>query len=60
MLLRRELVKLMSEYTRSGSRDRSGSAHSQRLSLDSLEGQDRRNGEDESGLFGQVDWAKNA
>jgi hypothetical protein len=56
--LRRELVKLMSDS--SGPKERSGSVNSQRLSLDSLDG-DRsgRNDKDDSeDIYDQVNWAK--
>jgi hypothetical protein len=45
--LRRELVKLMSNSSKP-TRDRAPSANSQRLSIDSIDRQDRRNPKDDS------------
>ena len=52
--LRRELVKLMMES--SGPKNRTNSANSERLSLDSLD-VDRK--DDSAELYDQVDWAQN-
>ena len=54
--LRLELVKLMSDS--SGPKNRTHSTNSQRLSLDSVEGEDMRRGKDQSAkVYDQV-WPK--